>query len=120
MERSAVGTAAITSHTQGGSGISIAATGSHEPGIGGVGFVLIDLAEELAGNVVDRKDVDYSPPLPKRVTEEWTSAALRPGAAYRAFFHVYDRSGVNLVAYDRRDFTCASSAQPRVRGDRDE
>lgn len=106
MDGSAVGIAAITSHTPRSSGVSIAATGSHEPGIGGVGFVLIDLAAELAGNVVDRKDVDYSPSLPKRVTEKWTSVALRSGAAYRAFFHVYDRTGVNLVAYDRRDFTC--------------
>jgi hypothetical protein len=36
---------------------------------------------------------------------------LAPHRQYRVFFHVYDRSGVNLVAYDRRDFTCQSKGE---------
>jgi hypothetical protein len=85
--------------------ISAAARGSHAAGIGRVDFVLVDLSRDPAANVVDRKDVDYAEPR-TQVDEAWTSdAPLIRGAAYRAFFHVYDRTGVNLVAYDRRDFT---------------
>lgn len=100
----AVGTAKITSCTTNCSGIAIGAVGDYEHGIGRVGFVLIDLSEDAAANVVDREDVDYCTSLPTRVTEEWTSVALIAGLPYRVFFHVYDRTGVNLVAYDRRDF----------------
>lgn len=85
--------------------VSAAAHGSHGPGIGRVGFVLVDLSRDPAANVVERKDVDYPEPR-TQVDVAWTShAPLVRGAAYRAFFHVYDRTGVNLVAYDRRDFT---------------
>jgi hypothetical protein len=105
-------TAEITMNGLNGSGLSLRAVGAYELGIGRVGFVLVDLGQELADSVVDRKDVDYSASFPKRVREEWTSGALVPGASYRAFFHVYDRSGVNLVAYDRRDFTCDPRRRP--------
>ena len=85
--------------------VSAAARGSHGPGIGRVGFVLVDLSGDPAANVVERQDVDYPEPR-TQVDVAWTSQApLVRGAAYRAFFHVYDRTGVNLVAYDRRDFT---------------
>lgn len=85
--------------------LSAAARGSHAGGIGRVDFVLVDLSRDPAANVVDRKDVDY--PTPRtQVEEAWTSeASLVRGNAYRAFFHIYDRTGVNLVGYDRRDFT---------------
>lgn len=101
----AVGTATITSCTSNRSAVTIAAAGDYEPGIGRVGFVLIDLGEDAPANVVDREDVDYCTSLPTRVSEEWTSVALIAETPYRVFFHVYDRTGVNLVAYDRRDFT---------------
>jgi hypothetical protein len=85
--------------------VSAAARGSHAAGIGRVDFVLVDLGRDPAASVVERKDVDYPEPR-VRVDEAWTSEApLVRGSAYRAFFHVYDRTGVNLVAYDRRDFT---------------
>lgn len=85
--------------------VSAAARGSHSGGIGRIGFVLVDLSRDPAANVVDRKDVDYPEPR-TQVDEAWTSQApLIHGTVYRAFFHVYDRTGVNLVAYDRRDFT---------------
>ncbi len=87
------------------SGISVAATGRHEPGIGRVDFLLVDLTKDAFASVVDRKDVDYSVP-PTGVGEAWSSnVPLAAESSYRLFFHVYDRSGVNLVAYDRRDFT---------------
>jgi hypothetical protein len=88
------------------SGISVTATGRHEAGIGRVDFLLVDLTKDAFANVVDRKDVDYAVP-PSGVGEAWSSSiALTADTAYRLFFHVYDRSGVNLVAYERRDFTC--------------
>jgi hypothetical protein len=102
--RAPVGTAAITTRRPVGPGVSVVATGAYEPGIGRVGFVLIDLAGTAAANVVDRKDVGYGAPLPTRVSEAWRTGPLTPGTAYRVFFHVYDRTGVNLVAYDREDF----------------
>jgi hypothetical protein len=37
-----------------------------------------------------------------------SSIELTPRLSYRVFFHVYDRTGVNLVAYDRRDSTYES------------
>jgi len=39
--------------------VSALAHGTHQAGIGRVGFVLVDLGEDPAPNVVDRKDVDY-------------------------------------------------------------
>ena len=102
----AVAGAAITSLAPTVAGLSVTATGEHEAGIGRVDFVLVDLTGDPFSDVVDRKDVDYARP-PRHVTDAWASSVvLTPGVAYRLFFHVYDRSGVNLVAYDRRDFTC--------------
>jgi hypothetical protein len=75
---------------------------------GRVDFVLVDLTSDPVENVVDREDVDYAK-RPRQVAEAWqSSVALTPERPYRVFFHVYDRTGVNLVAYDRRDFTCES------------
>jgi hypothetical protein len=63
--------------------------------------------------VVDRKDVEYARP-PEQIAEAWeSSVALTAELPYRLFFHVYDRTGVNLVAYDRRDFTCDSAGASR-------
>ena len=99
--------ATITEITLGREGLAAAAQAGHEQGIGRVGFLLVDLGGEPTPAIVDRKDVDYAQPR-TRVDEAWTSEVpLVPGTAYRAFFHVYDRTGVNLVAYDRRDFTWA-------------
>jgi hypothetical protein len=101
----AVAGAAITNLAPTTIGLSVAATGEHEAGIGRVDFVLVDLTSDPFSDVVDRKDVDYAR-SPRHVTDAWASSvALTPGVPYRVFFHVYDRSGVNLVAYDRRDFT---------------
>jgi hypothetical protein len=104
----ASGSAAITSLKSESSGLTVAATGSFEAGIGRVDFVLVDLTGDPLTNVVDRKDVDYTKP-PKQVAEAWqSSVALTAELSYRVFFHVYDRTGVNLVAYERRDFTYES------------
>jgi len=98
--------AAITSLAAEPSGVSITAETTYERGIGRVGFVLVDLGGAPDTGCLDRGDVDFSAPLPTHVREAWRSdVALLPGS-YRAFFHVYDRSGVNLVAYDRCDFSC--------------
>jgi hypothetical protein len=100
------GSAAIARLVPAPSGLAVAATGSYEAGVGRVDFVLVDLAGDLLTNIVDRKDIDYAK-APDRVAEAWESGvALIPELPYRVFFHVYDRTGVNLVAYDRRDFTC--------------
>jgi hypothetical protein len=105
------GSAAITSLVPTRAGISVAAAGSYEAGIGRVDFLLIDLTSDPVANVVDRKDVDYAKP-PKQVAETWTSGvALTADLPYRLFVHVYDASGVNLVAYDRRDFVCDSKGE---------
>ncbi len=102
----ASGSAAIASLVPARSGLAVAATGHYQEGIGRVDFVLVDLTGDPLENVVDRKDVDYARP-PKQVAEAWdSSVALNAELPYRVFFHVYDRTGVNLVAYDRRDFTC--------------
>lgn len=86
------------------SGVLVTATGWHANGIARIGFVLIDLAGDSRSNVVDRKDVDYAKP-PTEVAEEWVSReTLAAERSYRLLFHVYDTTGVNLVAYDRRDF----------------
>jgi hypothetical protein len=104
----AAGAAAIASLVPARSGLQVAATGSYEEGIGRVDFVLVDLTSDPVENVVDRKDVDYAK-RPRQVAEAWqSSVALTPARPYRVFFHVYDRTGVSLVAYDRRDFTCES------------
>jgi hypothetical protein len=102
------GSAAIARLVAARSGLAVTATGTYDDGIGHVDFVLIDLSGDVLDDVVDRKDVDYAKP-PKRIAEAWdSSVALQAQAPYRLFFHVYDRTGVNLVAYDRRDFTCES------------
>src|SRR5689334_2999914 len=106
MDRETAAEASITALTPDGSGISVGCAGRHEHGIGRVAFVLMDLAREQSANVIDRGDLQYATPLPTIVREVWLSKGpLTAGAAYRAFVHVYDRTGVNLVAYDRRDFT---------------
>lgn len=87
-------------------GVSVAAIGSHDGGIGRVDFVIVDLTRDALANVLDRKDVDYAK-APTQVNEAWSpEVRLAPEPTYRVFFHVYDATGVNLVAYDRRDFTC--------------
>jgi len=99
-------TAAITGLSPASTGVSVAASADYDGGIGRVDFVLVDLAGDAFSDVVDRKDVDFAR-SPRHVTDAWASGvSLTPGLTYRVFFHVYDRSGVNLVAYDRRDFTC--------------
>jgi len=99
-------TAAITALSPASTGVSVAASADYDGGIGRVDFVLVDLAGDAFSDVVDRKDVDFAR-SPRHVTDAWASGvSLTPGLTYRVFFHVYDRSGVNLVAYDRRDFTC--------------
>src|SRR5438876_206543 len=100
------GAATITRLAPTIAGLSVAATGEHDAGIGRVDFVLVDLTSDSFSDVVDRKDVDFAR-SPTHVTDAWSSSVpLTPGIAYRLFFHVYDRSGVNLVAYDRCDFRC--------------
>ncbi len=85
-------------------GLSVTARGTHGAGIGRVDFLLVDLTKAAFTNVVDRKDVDFSVP-PSEVTEAWRpSVRLAAERPYRLFFQVYDRSGLSLVAYDRRDF----------------
>jgi hypothetical protein len=108
---SACGSAAITNLLPSRLGISVMATGDHEAGIGRVDFVLADLTIDPPANVIDRKDIDYSRP-PKLVSEAWVSAVgLTAAHQYRVFFHVYDRTGVSLVAYDRRDFAPETTRQ---------
>jgi hypothetical protein len=104
-------TAAITNLAPASSGFSMQAAASYGNGIGRVDFVLIDLTSDPLANVVERKDVEYSKSR-QSVAETWASSvALASQRQYRVFFHVYDRSGVNLVAYDRRDFTCQSQGE---------
>jgi hypothetical protein len=101
----APGTAVITALAAARSGISMQAAANYDDGIGRIDFVLIDLTSDPLANVVERKDIEYSKSR-RAVTEGWTSSVpLTPKRQYRAFVHVYDRSGVNLVAYDRRDFS---------------
>lgn len=109
----ASGSAAITSLAPAQAGLAVAATGSYAEGIGRVDFVLVDLTGDPLENVVDRKDVDYAR-RPEQVTEAWDSSVqLTAELPYRVFFHVYDRTGVNLVAYDRRDFSCEVASDKR-------
>ena len=103
--------AAIVSLTPSCSGISITGTGSYQQGIGKVAFGLMDVSEPYPV-VVDRKEFSYnSKPLPKQVTESWSSTlALTPGTPYRVVFQVWGKlapySGLSLVAYDGKNFTC--------------
>jgi hypothetical protein len=104
----APGSAAIRSLVASRAGVAITATGGHEAGVGRVDFLLVDLAEDPLTNVVDRKTVEYAK-APHQVAEAWESRVpLEVGRPHRVFFHVYDRTGVGLVAYDRCDFTCDS------------
>jgi NAD(P)H-dependent flavin oxidoreductase YrpB (nitropropane dioxygenase family) len=97
--------AAIDLSTVTPGGVSVAARADYRGGIGRVAFVIVDLASDALA-VVERKDVEL-PRLPQHVYERWAArATLDAGRTYRLFFHVYDRSGVNLVAYARRDITC--------------
>jgi len=106
MVRETIAEASITALTPDRSGISLGCAGRPDHGIGRVAFVLVDLAKEESANLIDRGDLQYAPPLPTLVREVWMSSGpLTAGATYRAFVHLYDRTGVNLVAYDRRDFT---------------
>jgi hypothetical protein len=109
------GRARIESVEESAKGASFSAIGTFAAGIGRVDFLLVDLGNDQSPKVVDRRDVHYSVPLPNEVSETWRSVAtLAPGATYRAFFHVYDRSGTNLVAYDRSDFTCTNGGQTEL------
>ena len=107
--------AAIVSFTPSCSGISITGTGSYQQGISKVAFVLADLSVSIfypSNPVVDRKEFSYnSKPLAKQVTESWSSTfALTPGTPYRVVFQVWGKlapySGLSLVAYDGKNFTC--------------
>lgn len=107
--------AAIVSLTPSCSGISVTGAGSYQQGIGKVAFVLADLSVSIfypSNPVVDRKEFSYnSKPLPKQVTESWSSTfALTPGTPYRVVFQVWGKlapySGLSLVAYDGANFTC--------------
>ena len=110
-----VGSAEITTFAVDGRELSVAAKGGYAAGIGRVDFVLVDLTRAAPTNVVERTDIHYPAPLPEETSARWTSSAdLGEGVAYRVFFHVYDRSGVNLVAYDRRDFTCQANRKDDV------
>src|SRR5947209_5391783 len=93
------GDAEITCFAVDGGKLSVAATGGYAAGIGRVDFVLVDLTQAAPTNVVERTDIHYPAPVPEQASARWTSSAeLEEGVAYRIFFHVYDRSGVNLVA----------------------
>jgi hypothetical protein len=116
-ESTVAGAAAITHVAATTTGVSVAASAAYRPGIGRVDFLVVDLTSATVSDVVARKDADLAG-SPSRVTDAWSSSVpLKSGTAYRLFFHVYDRSGVNLVAYDRRDFTCS---EPNPKEDRDE
>src|SRR5205807_7683536 len=80
---------AITALTPACAGISVTGTGSHGQGIGRAGFVLIGLTKDSFTNLVDSKYFYYSNPLPKQVTESWTSGVcLIAGSPYRVVFHI--------------------------------
>lgn len=103
--------AAIVSLTPSCSGISITGTGSYQQGINKVAFVLMDVSESYPV-AVDRKEFSYnSKPLPKQVTESWSSTvALTPGTPYRVVFQVWGKLAPytypQLVAYEGANFTC--------------
>lgn len=107
--------ATIVSLTPSCSGISIIGTGSYQQGISKVAFVLADLSKSIfypSNPVVDRKEFSYnSKPLPKQVTESWSSTvALTPGTPYRVVFQVWGKQAPytfpQLVAYEGVNFTC--------------
>src|SRR5438552_6573563 len=82
--------AAITALTPACAGISVTGTGSNGQGIGRSDFVLIDMTKDPFTNLVDSKYFYYIMPLPKQVTESWTSGvSLIPGTPYRVFFHIW-------------------------------
>ena len=96
---------AITALTPACAGISVTGTGSNGQGIGRSDFVLIDLTKDSFTNLVDSKYFYYSKPLPKQITETWTSGvSLIPGTPYRVFFHIWDTTG--HYWFDRQDFSC--------------
>lgn len=100
--------AAIVSLTPSCSGISVTGTGSYQQGIGRTTFVLIDLTKDPYTSYVDSKYIYYSKPLPKQVTESWSSTVvLTPGTTYRVGFDIWDYTGWRVqLARDHRDFTC--------------
>ena len=107
--------AVIVTLTPSCSGISITGTGSYQQGISKVAFVLADLSVSIyypSNPVVDRKEFSYdSKPLPKQVTEGWSSTfALTPGTPYRVVFQVWGKQAPytfpQLVAYEGVNFTC--------------
>ena len=106
--------ATINSLTPSCSGISITGTGSYQQGIGKVAFVLADVSEPypVGPKIVDRKEFSYnSKPLPKQVTESWSSTfALTPSTPYRVVFQVWGKQAPytfpQLVAYEGVNFTC--------------
>ena len=104
--------AAIVSLTTSCSSISITGTGSYQQGIGKVAFVLADVSNPYNAVILYTKEFSYnSKPLPKQVTESWSSTlALTPGTPYRVVFQVWGKlapySGLSLVAYDGKNFTC--------------
>ena len=107
--------ATIDSLTPSCSGISITGTGSYQQGISKVVFVLADLSVSIfypSNPVVDRKEFSYnSKPLPKQVTESWSSTvALTPGTPYRVVFQVWGKQAPytfpQLIAYEGVNFTC--------------
>ena len=104
--------AAINSLTTSCSSISITGTGSYQQGIGKVAFVLADVSNPYNAVILYTKEFSYnSKPLPKQVTESWSSTlALTPGTPYRVVFQVWGKlapySGLSLVAYDGKNFTC--------------
>ena len=98
--------ATITDVRASGGKIAIEASGFYDGGVGRIDFALVDLTREPDSNVVDCKAVDYAVPLPTDVAAAWTSTSeLTPGIPYRLFFHLYDRTTANLIAYDSRDFS---------------
>jgi len=87
-------------------GISVTGTGYHQQGIRSSDFTLIDTTKDPFTNLVDSKYFSYTNPLPKQVTESWTSGVpLTPGTAYRVFFHIWDTTGQYWFA--ALDFTCS-------------
>ena len=103
--------ATIVSLTPSCSGISVTATGSYQQGISRVAFVLADV-REVYPVIVDQKEFSYnSKPLPKQVTESWSSTfALTPDTPYRVVFQVWGKQAPytfpQLVAYEGVNFTC--------------
>ena len=104
--------AAISSFTTSCSSISITGTGSYQQGIGKVAFVLADVSNPYNAVILYTKEFSYnSKPLPKQVTESWSSTlALTSGTPYRVVFQVWGKQAPytfpQLVAYEGVNFTC--------------